>query len=274
MDKDPAKELPFNGVYHYKDGKLTLVIRDLTLPNGIALLPDEKTLYVDNSGPDMKYMKYPVLVDGTCRPRNADVARFEPSPEHGVPDGMKLDSHGNIWGSSPGGIRIFTPKAKSSARSNSPRSPPTSPGATTAKPSTSPPRTRSTNSAPASWETSRSTGSHTRSLLPLPLLSCFSCCHPRRGSAFAFASAVAFAFAFAFLVVHPRRGSAFALPLPLPFLAFAFCLYPCLSRCHPRSRRTPGQLAGWGEQGSAFAFPFAISLLNSVIWTRLPINSL
>jgi len=111
MDKDPAKELPFNGVYHYKDGKLTLVVRDLHLPNGIALTDDQKTLYVDNSGPDMKYMKYPVQPHGTVGPGTV-VARFEPSPEKGVPDGMKLDSHGNIWGSSPGGIRIFTPEGK------------------------------------------------------------------------------------------------------------------------------------------------------------------
>jgi len=111
MDKDPAKEQPVNGVYHYKDGKLTLIIRDLTLPNGIALSPDQKTLYVDNSGPDMKYMKYPVLADGTVGPGTL-VARFEPSPERGVPDGMKIDSRGNIWGSSPGGIRIFTPEGK------------------------------------------------------------------------------------------------------------------------------------------------------------------
>src|SRR6185437_5540213 len=105
--------------------------------------------------------------------------------------------------------------------------PPTSPGVTTARPSTSPPRTRSTNSAPPSWETCPSTGSHTRSSLPLllPFLlsspkgicfcSCFcrcrclSCCHPRRGSAFALA------FAFAFLVVIPEGD----LLLPLRYLS-------------------------------------------------------
>ncbi len=68
MDKDPAKELPFNGVYHYKNGKLTLIIRDLTLPNGITLTEDGKTMYVANSGPHMMYMKYPVNPDGTVGP--------------------------------------------------------------------------------------------------------------------------------------------------------------------------------------------------------------
>jgi gluconolactonase len=111
MDKDPAKELPFNGVYHYKDGKLTLIIRDLTLPNGITLTPDGKTLYVANSGPHMMYMKYPVLPDGTVGPGTM-LIDFQPSPEHGVPDGLKLDMHGNLWASSPGGIRIITPQGK------------------------------------------------------------------------------------------------------------------------------------------------------------------
>jgi gluconolactonase len=111
MDSDPAKELPFNGVYHYKDGKLTLVIRDLTLPNGITLTEDGKTMYVANSGPHMMYMKYPVLPDGTVG-RGVMLIDFQPSPEHGVPDGLKLDSHGNLWASSPGGIRIITPQGK------------------------------------------------------------------------------------------------------------------------------------------------------------------
>jgi gluconolactonase len=111
MDKDPAKELPFNGVYHYKDGKLTLVVRDLTLPNGITLTADGKTLYVANSGPHMMYMKYPVLPDGSVGPGTM-LIDFQPSPERGVPDGLKLDSKGNLWASSPGGIRIITPEGK------------------------------------------------------------------------------------------------------------------------------------------------------------------
>jgi gluconolactonase len=111
MDKDPAKELPFNGVYHYKEGTLTLIIRDLTLPNGITLTEDGKTMYVANSGPHMMYMKYPVNADGTVG-AGTMLIDFQPSPEHGVPDGLKLDSHGNLWASSPGGIRIITPQGK------------------------------------------------------------------------------------------------------------------------------------------------------------------
>src|SRR6202789_1302626 len=57
-DKDPAKELPFNAVYRYADGKLTPIIKNLTLPNGIGFSPDGKILYVANSGPDMCVMRY------------------------------------------------------------------------------------------------------------------------------------------------------------------------------------------------------------------------
>lgn len=111
MDKDPAKELPFNGVFHYKDGKLSVIIRDLTLPNGINLSPDEKTLYVSNTGPHQMVMKYPVLPDGSVGPGSIFIDYPHPEPG-GVPDGLKLDSLGNLWSTGPGGIRIITPAGK------------------------------------------------------------------------------------------------------------------------------------------------------------------
>jgi sugar lactone lactonase YvrE/uncharacterized protein GlcG (DUF336 family) len=49
---DPAKELPFQGVYRVTPaGEISLLIRDLDAPNGIAFSPDERTLYVSNSSP-------------------------------------------------------------------------------------------------------------------------------------------------------------------------------------------------------------------------------
>ena len=111
MDKDPAKEQPVNGVYHYKNGKLTLVISDLTLPNGLNLSPDEKTLYVANSGPHQAIWKYAVHPDGTVGTGTLFADFPHPEP-HGVPDGMKLDSRGNLWATSNGGIRIITPTGK------------------------------------------------------------------------------------------------------------------------------------------------------------------
>ena len=110
-DKDPAKELSFNGVFHVKDGKLTPVIKDLTLPNGIALSPDNRTLYVNNSGPAQRVIAYPLNADGSVGAAR-DVIAFTGKEGDGVPDGMKVDARGNVWTTGPGGIRILTPEGK------------------------------------------------------------------------------------------------------------------------------------------------------------------
>jgi gluconolactonase len=110
-DKDPAKELPFDGVFRYAAGKLTAVIRDLSLPNGIAFAPDGKTLYVANSGPKMEVEQYPVEADGSLS-AGATLIEFPDGSGPGVPDGMKVDSAGNIWTTAPGGIRVIRPDGK------------------------------------------------------------------------------------------------------------------------------------------------------------------
>ena len=59
----PQRELPFSGFYLVKDGKVTLLdekLRDpevakTAFPNGIALSPDEKHLYVTNGRKIMRY---------------------------------------------------------------------------------------------------------------------------------------------------------------------------------------------------------------------------
>lgn len=110
-DHSPLKQIPFDGVYHYKDGKLTAIIKNLTLPNGIALSPDNRTLYVNNSGPAMRVIAYPLHADGSVGAPH-DVKDFTGKEGPGVPDGMKIDSRGDIWTTGPGGIRIITPQGK------------------------------------------------------------------------------------------------------------------------------------------------------------------
>jgi gluconolactonase len=112
QDDDPAKELKFNGVFRYAKGKLTAVIKDLGRPNGIALSPDEKTLYVDNSDEKKRiWMRYDVAADGSTSNGKlfADVTAEK---EEGLPDGFKVDSQGNIWSSGPAGIWVFSPDGK------------------------------------------------------------------------------------------------------------------------------------------------------------------
>ena len=111
-DSDPTKELKFNGVFKLANGKLQAIVKDLTRPNGIALSPDEKTLYVSNSDEKHKvWMRYDLASDGTAS--NGRVfADVTAETEGGLPDGMKVDSQGNVYGSGPGGIWIFSPEGK------------------------------------------------------------------------------------------------------------------------------------------------------------------
>ena len=111
-DDDPTKELKFNGVYRLANGKLQAIVKDLTRPNGIALSPDEKTLYVAVSDEKHKvWMRYDLAADGTVS--NGKVfADVTAEKEDGLPDGMKVDSLGNVYGSGPGGIWVFSPDGK------------------------------------------------------------------------------------------------------------------------------------------------------------------
>ena len=113
---DPAKELAFQGVYRISpDGELTLLTQELERPNGIALSPDEKTLYVANSHPPRPiWMAYPVQDDGTLGEGRVffDATKLVAAGLKGMPDGMKVDKHGNIFAGGPGGILIFSPDGK------------------------------------------------------------------------------------------------------------------------------------------------------------------
>src|SRR5271154_1489275 len=122
-DNDPIKELQVNGVYRIphalqqKPGtapardQLQLVAKDLPRPNGIAFSPDEKYLYVDTSGPQKIWMRYQVENDGSLT--NGKVFYDASSDKRtGGPDGMKVDSLGNVYSTGPGGIWVFTPEGK------------------------------------------------------------------------------------------------------------------------------------------------------------------
>jgi gluconolactonase len=109
---DRRKELLFSGVYRLsKDGKLTLLVRHLRAPNGIAFSPDEKTLYVTDVDPERPaWHAYDVLADGTLANARvfADAARWK-TPNFGGPDGLKVDRDGNLFAARPGGINVFAP---------------------------------------------------------------------------------------------------------------------------------------------------------------------
>jgi len=109
---DSRKELPFQGVYRLStDGTVTLLIKDIKAPNGIAFSPDEKTLYVSDVDPKRAaWLAYDVKEDGTVTNGRVffDATRWRKDPFFG-PDGMKIDRHGNLFGARPGGISVFAP---------------------------------------------------------------------------------------------------------------------------------------------------------------------
>jgi gluconolactonase len=109
---DPARELDFCGVYRLsKDGKLTLLTKEMTRPNGIALSPDEKTLYVANSDPKKAvWMAFDVKDDGTLGKGRVFFDSTDwVATKKGLPDGMKVDKDGNLFATGPGGVHVFAP---------------------------------------------------------------------------------------------------------------------------------------------------------------------
>ncbi|MGH7525811.1 MAG: SMP-30/gluconolactonase/LRE family protein, partial [Gemmatimonadales bacterium] len=109
---DAGKELPFSGVYMVKEGRVTLLTKELSGPNGIALSPDEKYLYVSNWDLERKLlMRYEVASDGTVD-RGKVFYDFTKEPEPVGLDGVKVDQRGNVYVSAPGGIWILSPAGK------------------------------------------------------------------------------------------------------------------------------------------------------------------
>jgi gluconolactonase len=97
---DRAAELDFGGVYRLdpQSGNITLLARTIKQPNGIALSPDERTLYV--SGVDGRVRAFAIGADDAL-----DAGRdFGPGA-----DGLKVDARGNVWTSGSAGIDVIKP---------------------------------------------------------------------------------------------------------------------------------------------------------------------
>ena len=110
--KDPAREIPYQGVFRRaKNGNITVLVKDVSRPNGIALSPDHKTLYVNNSDANKAVcMAYDLKWDGTLsNPRVFfDVTPLAKAGNlKGLPDGLKVDNKGNVFATGPGGVLVF-----------------------------------------------------------------------------------------------------------------------------------------------------------------------
>ena len=103
------QEIPFQGVYRLDEkGNVRLLTRDLTQPNGLAFSPDGKKFYVDDS--ERRNIRvYDVNTDGSLS--NGRVFGEEPGGKNdGVPDGIKVDTNGNLFVTGPKGIWVWDAK--------------------------------------------------------------------------------------------------------------------------------------------------------------------
>ena len=109
---DPSKEIDFQGVYKASpDGAVTLLVDTLSRPNGIALSPDEQTLYVANSDPDRAiWAAYDIMPNGMLtNGRIIFNATAWVKDKKGLPDGLKVNRQGYLFATGPGGVLILNP---------------------------------------------------------------------------------------------------------------------------------------------------------------------
>ncbi len=140
--EDSRKQLPFSGIFSIYKGKLQLVSKDFSGPNGIVLSPDEKYLYVGNwpraiTGQHARagdepvseigekhkaIMRYEVQADGTLR-NGKLFFDFTSAPGEDGLDGIKVDQKGNLYVSAPGGLWVISPEGKHLGTIITPRHP-------------------------------------------------------------------------------------------------------------------------------------------------------
>lgn len=109
---DDVSELGFSGVYAITpDGDVVLLGDDFKYPNGIALSPDETTLYVsETTGADIRAFD----LDGTTLSNDRVFTKVS------IPDGITVDADGNVWSTSSGGIVVFSPDGEELERIKTP----------------------------------------------------------------------------------------------------------------------------------------------------------
>ena len=116
FDQAPEKEIAFNGVYRQgKDGKITVVEQELHRPNGVALSPDESTLYVAQSEPTKAIiMAYSLDKQGHVTGKRLfhDFTDLVSATAPGLPDGLTVAKDGTIFTTGPGGVLVLSKDGK------------------------------------------------------------------------------------------------------------------------------------------------------------------
>ncbi|HYE02818.1 MAG TPA: SMP-30/gluconolactonase/LRE family protein [Phycisphaerales bacterium] len=109
-----TREIDFSGVYRITpEGNLVLIERELRTPNGIALAPDGRTLYVADHGKG-SILAYAVGADGTVDPssrRGFATTAGEDGRPRGA-DGVRVDAAGNVFAATRAGVMVFAPSGE------------------------------------------------------------------------------------------------------------------------------------------------------------------
>jgi gluconolactonase len=116
---DPKRELPFSGVYRLRAGEVVLLTDELTAPTGIALAPDDRTLYVREWVPGRSLlMRYPLDDAGGLGGDGEVFAHLGGAGGRGenegvdVPDGVAVDDAGLVYAGAPDGVRVLAPDGR------------------------------------------------------------------------------------------------------------------------------------------------------------------
>ena len=110
-------DVTISGVYRVSPdlGSMSLVVDDMVRPNGLAFSPDEGILYVADSR--RRHVRaYDMLPNGTIAKETSRIFADLGGPEPGVPDGIKLDTAGNLYSGGGGGLYIIDSKGKKLGR--------------------------------------------------------------------------------------------------------------------------------------------------------------
>jgi gluconolactonase len=105
------------GVYRVSPdlGSMSLIVDDLVGPNGLALSPDESVLYVNDARRRI-VRAYDLLPNGTVAKQTSRLFADVGGPEPGVPDGLKVDTAGNVYTGGAGGLYILDKTGKKLGR--------------------------------------------------------------------------------------------------------------------------------------------------------------
>lgn len=116
MDPWDEKQLGFQGVYRLDpDGKVNLLLDTLSRPNGIALSPDQKILYIAQSDPEKaRYYAFDLDENGNVNSGKVlfDATSLQNETRKGLPDGLKVHSSGILFATGPGGVLVISPEGK------------------------------------------------------------------------------------------------------------------------------------------------------------------